>query len=66
MQKRENSMKPSNYDNNPALRPTVLVTAVKETVYRPSAPTRTITPHDVPQVRQDATAHVARTTTRAA
>lgn len=58
-------MQPNIYKDNPALRPTVLVTAVKETVYRPSPPTRT-TPREVPQVRQDATAQVARTTIRAA
>jgi hypothetical protein len=57
-------MKPFTYKDNPALRPTVLVTAVKETVYRPS--TRPITPRELPPVRQDATSPVARTTTRAA
>jgi hypothetical protein len=60
-------MKPNTYQDNPALRPTVLMTAVKQTVYRPSVPAaRQITPRDVPQVRQDATAPVARTTIRAA
>jgi hypothetical protein len=52
------------YSQNPALRPTVLVHEVMKTVYRPTA--RLVTPRDVPQVRQDATLPVARTTTRAA
>ena len=59
-------MKSNIYEDNPALRPTVLVTAVKETVYRPSTPMRPITPRSVPPVRQDATSPVARMTTRAA
>ena len=59
-------MKTNAYKYHPALRPTVLVTAVRETVYRPSPPTRQITPREVPPIRPDATLPVARKTTRAA
>jgi hypothetical protein len=52
------------YNQNPALRPTVLVSTVMTKVDRPAP--RPTTPREVPQVRQDATAPVARTTTRAA
>jgi hypothetical protein len=49
----------TNYDTNPALRPTVLAKSVLENVYRPS--------REVPAVGQDATEMlVARTTPRAA
>jgi hypothetical protein len=56
-------MATNTYNQNPALRPTVLVNAVMKTVYRP---TPRQTPREVPPVRPDATAPVARTTTRAA
>jgi hypothetical protein len=59
-------MATNTYKENPSLRPTVLVTAVKETVYRPTAPARTTTPRDTVQVRPDATTPVALTTNRAA
>jgi hypothetical protein len=52
------------YQNNPALRPTVLLRDVMKTVYRPTM--RALTPRETPQVRPDATEPVARTTIRAA
>ena len=49
-----------NYNQNPALRPTVLIHDVMKTVYRP-------TPRELPQNRPDATdIRVARETPRAA
>ena len=49
----------SNYDQNPALRPTILIQAIKQDVYRPS--------RELPPARPDLTdARVARETPRAA
>ena len=49
----------STYDQNPALRPTILIQAIKQDVYRPS--------RELPPARPDATDdRVARETPRAA
>jgi hypothetical protein len=49
----------SNYDKNPALRPTILMQQIKQDVYRPS--------RELPPARPDATDdRIARETPRAA